>query len=91
MTDTANTFKLDPKVRFRRLFDEGVVIHQQKAEALVLNEVGISFLELCDGDRSLQQIIDIMAEQYETTVDVLNRDIREFVLELRDAGVITPV
>jgi hypothetical protein len=91
MTDTDNTWQLDPQVRYRRIFDEGVVVHQQKAEALVLNEVGVSFLELCDGERSVQQIIDLMAEQYETTVDVLSRDVREFVVELGEAGVITPV
>lgn len=91
MTNTENTWQLDTQVRYRRIFDEGVVVHQQKAEALVLNEVGVSFLELCDGERSLREIIDLMAEQYETTVHVLNRDIPKFVVELREAGVITPV
>ena len=91
MADTENTWQVDPKVRFRRVFDEAVVIHQEKAEALVLNEVGVSFLELCDGQRSLQQIIDVMLEQYDTEADVLSKDIQEFVLELSESGVITPV
>lgn len=91
MTDSENTWQLDPQVRFRRVFDEAVVVHQEKAEALVLNEVGVSFLELCDGERSLQQIIDLMVEQYDAQADVIARDIGKFVVELSESGVIKPV
>ncbi len=66
-------------------------MYQENAEALVLNEVGVSFLELCDGKRNVQQIIDVMLEQYDVDADVLSKDIQAFVLELSDGGVITPV
>jgi len=91
MTEAKNTWQVDPQVRFRRVFDEAVVIHQEKAEALVLNEVGASFLELCDGKRSVQQIIDLMAEQYDIGLDVLAKDIQAFVLELSENGLITEI
>ena len=90
MTDTEKTWQVDPKVRFRRIFEEAVVVHQERAEALVLNEVGASFLELCDGERSVQQIIDLMLGQYDTGAEVLSEDIHEFILELYDSGIITP-
>lgn len=90
MTNSENIWRVDPKVCYRRIFDEGVVIHQQKAEALVLNEVGVSFLELCDGDRSVQQIIELMLQQYDTGVEVLTRDVHDFVQELSESGVIVP-
>jgi hypothetical protein len=31
MTDNKETWQLDDQVRYRRLFDEGVLIHQQQA------------------------------------------------------------
>jgi pyrroloquinoline quinone biosynthesis protein D len=88
---TATTWQLDPQVRFRRLFDEAVVIHQQKAEALVLNETGVSFLELCDGQRTLDQIIDLLDEEYDTPRAELTDDVLRFAEELSSSGIISPV
>ena len=88
MTNTNNTWQVDPQVRFRRVFDEAVVIHQEKAEALVLNEVGASFLELCDGQRTVQQIIELMLGEYDVGVDELISDVQDFIAELSETGVI---
>ena len=55
-------WQVQSSVRFRRLFDEAVLIHQEKAEALVLNDTAVSFLEGCDGVRSVEEIIDGMVE-----------------------------
>ena len=43
-----------PDVRFRRVLDEAVLIRQQSAESMVLNEVAVSVLEKCDGQASLE-------------------------------------
>ena len=85
------TWQVDPQVRFRRMFDEAVVIHQEKAEALVLNETGITFLELCDGQRSVDEIIELMDAQYDIFNEDLHSDIRQFVEELCGRGIIHPV
>ena len=87
MTNTNNTWQVDPQGRFRRVFDEAVVIHQEKAEALVLNEVGASFLELCDGQRTVQQIIELMLGEYDVGVDELISDVQDFIAELSETGV----
>jgi len=85
------TWQVDPRVRFRRMFDEAVVIHQEKAEALVLNETGTTFLELCDGQRSVEQIIRLMADQYDTSGEELRNDIRQFIEDLSSGGIISRV
>lgn len=87
----AKPLKINPKVRFRRVFDEGVVIHQERAEALVLNDTAMAFLELCDGQRTLAEIVAGMAEQFEVERDVLEADIAGFVEELERAGLIEPM
>ncbi len=45
-------------VRFRAVDDETVVIRQEAAEALVLNEVAGRILELVDATNSVEAIID---------------------------------
>jgi pyrroloquinoline quinone biosynthesis protein D len=88
---SATKWQLYPQVRFRRLFDEAVVIQQDKAEALVLNETGVSFLELCDGERTLKQIIDLLEQQYDTGRAELTSDVLRFAEELSSSGIIQPV
>ena len=89
--DNKETWQLDEQVRYRRLFDEGVLIHQQKAEALVLNDTAIAFLELCDGQQSTGDIINEMASQYEVGHKELAKDLQDFIKELLDAGIIRAV
>jgi len=88
MIDTNQIWQLDKHVRFRRLFDEGVLIHQDQAEAIVLNDTGIAFLELCDGQRSAGEIIEGMKEQFEVGADQLAVDLKPFIEELAATGII---
>jgi hypothetical protein len=88
MINTNHIWQLDEHVRFRRLFDEGVVIHQGQAEAIVLNDAGVAFLELCDGSRNAGEIISGMAAQFEVTSETLAVDLEPFIEELAESGVI---
>ena len=81
-------WQLDEHVRFRRLFDEGVVIHQDQAEAIVVNDTGVTFLELCDGLRSTGDIIQDMKIQFEVEPETLAADLEPFINELAAGGVI---
>ena len=81
-------WQLDSAVRFRRLFDEAVLIHQEKAEALVLNDTAISFLELCDGERTVNEIIAVMVKDFEVSAETLLEDLRPFIKKLSNEGII---
>ena len=91
MIDTNQIWQVDEHVRFRRLFDEGVVLHQDQAESIVINDTGMSFLELCDGQRSTGDIISGMTSQFEVEADVLAADLEPFINELAKGGIIQPV
>ncbi len=80
---------LDPEVRFRRVFDEAVMIHPDHSEALLLNDTAAAFLELCDGQRSFEQIIELLGDQYEVSETTLHQDMRTFVGELHGLGLVT--
>jgi hypothetical protein len=84
-------WKVGSAIRFRRLFDEAVLIHQEKAEALVLNDVAVSFIELCDGERTVDEIITEMVEDFEVSAQQLVEDLLPFIKELSSEGIIKPV
>ena len=66
----------------------GVRLHRDKVReqdvllfpegALVLNDTAVAVLELCDGERSLDEIAALLGERYEAT------DLRDDVAELLD-------
>ena len=83
-------WQLDSAVRYRRLFDEAVLIHQEKAEALVLNDTAVSFLELCDGKRTVNEVITCMIEDFEVSAEQLLQDLHPFIVKLSHQGIIKP-
>lgn len=55
------------------LFPEGV---------LVLNQTAHDVLTLCDGQRSVAEIIKTLAAQYETDANIIDGDVKEILLKL---------
>lgn len=78
-------------VRFRRVLDEAVVIRQEAAESMVINETAASVLEYCDGQRNLQQICQELQNIYEVEATTLTEDILQFAQELEAAGLVERV
>jgi hypothetical protein len=75
-------------VRFRVVGDEAVIVRQEDAEVIALNEVGASVLALLDSRRSVRDVLDALLEQYDVERESLAGDLARFLSELRDAGVV---
>jgi hypothetical protein len=69
------------------------VIAQESSGALVLfnmddgqyyslNEIGNRIWELCDGSRSVGQVVSILCEEYDSPAEIVNRDALELLEEL---------
>jgi hypothetical protein len=84
-------WKLATGVRFRRLFDEAMLIREGVDEALMLNDTGVSFVELCDGERTADEIVGVMAGNFEVSLEELEADMAVFVAELAAEGIIERV
>jgi hypothetical protein len=87
MINSTTTLALDPRVRFRRFEDEGIVINQKTSEALVISEVGTRLLEMADGTRTLGECIALLGEEFDADSAVLEQDVVRFAGELVDAGI----
>jgi len=88
MTGDAAVFRPRADVRFRVIGDEAVVVRQEDAEVIALNEVGASVLALLDSRRSVREVLDALLEQYDVDRESLSSDVLGFLSELRDAGVV---
>ncbi|MEM1247885.1 MAG: PqqD family protein [Acidobacteriota bacterium] len=83
--------RLRRDVRFRVVGDEAIVIRQQAAEVLVLNEVGARILQLLEGEPNLDELVDSLAQEFEAERSQLQADAVAFVAELVEAGVLEEV
>ena len=88
MTSDAAVFRPRSDVRFRVVGDEAVIVRQEDAEVIALNEVGGSVLALLDSRRSVRDVLDALLEQYDVDRESLSSDVARFLSELRDAGVV---
>jgi len=78
---------LDPHVRFRRFEEEGVIVNQKNAEALVVNEVGARLLEVADGNRTIAECAALLVDEFDEARAVIEQDLLAFAGALVDAGV----
>ena len=75
-------------VRFRIVDREAVVLRQEAAETLVLNEVGARILELLDGHRPVAAVVDQLEQEFEVDRVDLETDCHEFIADLARRGVL---
>lgn len=52
------------------------------------DETSVEVLKLCDGERTVSAISEMLAEQYQAPVDVITADIIEMLQDLADKGVL---
>ena len=78
--------RLSPGVRFRKdgitgdhvlLFPEGVVR---------LNATGAAILELCDGVRSIDDVVLTLATRFDTSPEKLRDDVSDYLSQLAHKG-----
>jgi coenzyme PQQ biosynthesis protein PqqD len=75
-----------PDIRYRIIEGEAVVVRQDAAELIVLNETGARVLQLMDGVRSVAAIIDTMVEEFAAERPDIERDVVAFIGELTELG-----
>ena len=78
-------------VRYRVVGEEAVVVRQNAAEVLALNDVGARILELIDAKRTVGQLIETMSSEYDVDREELEQDIENFVAALHDAEIVKEI
>lgn len=78
-----NMFPLPhPQTAGRVIDGEAVLILADSSEVQVLNPVGSRIFELADGTLSLEQIVQMVVDEYEVSAGDARRDCLEFVQDM---------
>jgi len=77
-----------PNAAYRIYDGQATIVLPERAEVNVLNEIGSIVWERIDGTRTVQQIVDAVVEQCETSPEVARRDVIEFLQSLRVHGMV---
>jgi pyrroloquinoline quinone biosynthesis protein D len=73
-----------------RLVDgETVLVHPAQGKVRVLNRVGTRLWELADGQRSVEEMAAIVADEYGVDIDRARVDALVFCADLEDRGVLS--
>jgi Coenzyme PQQ synthesis protein D (PqqD) len=78
-------------IRFRLVGDEGVVVRQDSAEVIAVNDVGATILSLLDARRTIAQLLEKLLAEFEIDGQSLRNDVVGFLSDLVSAGVLEEV
>ncbi len=76
------------QVASRVVDGQAVIVLSDTGEVQILNEVGTRVWELIDGNHSVRQIAEIIADEFEVTPEDALADTQTFVEKLQKAGAI---
>ena len=89
MAEPVASFRLNPRVRFRAVGDEGVVVQIENSEVIVVNNVGLRILDLIrEGGNTIAGIVASLQDDYQVTPDQLQQDVTRYVVDLRKHNVL---
>ncbi len=72
----------DENVAWRIIGDEAVLLSAEDSSVHSLDAVGTRIWELCDGEKTVSEIIDQVVEEFEVDRDTAEKDVVEFIEEL---------
>lgn len=74
---------------WRRGDDGVVVLNPNDGQYFSLDDVGGRIWELCEGERSIAEIAESLADEYDAAASVIERDALELLRELKDEGLVS--
>ena len=81
-------YSLSPVASFQSVGDGAVVLLADSGQLYSCNDTSEAFLRHVDGKRSLGDIVDLMAQEYEVEREMLEADLAELAESLKQEGVI---
>jgi MinD-like ATPase involved in chromosome partitioning or flagellar assembly len=79
----------NPKTAWRIIEGEAVILSMDTKVLRGLNPVGSRIWELIDGQRSLEDIVGVIVQEFDVMPGDAAQDVRAFIQELLDRGLVT--
>ena len=87
--DLNTVLSKSPDAASRTYDGQATIVLPSRAEVKVLNEIGSRVWDAIDGRRTLAQILETLIEDYDIPREQAERDMIEFVGELRTQGMVS--
>jgi hypothetical protein len=78
----------EPSAAWRVVDGEAVMVLPSTGKVHTLNAVGTRFWELVDGERTIEEIASVMADEFDAPADEIERDCHAFAAELSERGLL---
>jgi PqqD family protein of HPr-rel-A system len=90
MMERATGFRRDPGLPFQKLDEETIVVDPRSREVHLLNDTAARLWDLLDSSRSVDELADALAAEYDGAADVLRADVAEAIEIFRARGLLAP-
>jgi hypothetical protein len=87
--DSAETFPVRKPVPWRTLDTEALLVDVKGGLLYPLNSVAARIWELCDGARSVEEIVGVLAIEFEAPEATIRADAVEFIERLADVKLVS--
>lgn len=82
--DSGSPVRLSSKIRFRAVAGEGVLVHLERGQVMVVTEVGLDVVRVLErGPANVADLVQEVVKNYEVEVDQARRDVCFFLDQLR--------
>jgi hypothetical protein len=68
-----------------------MLYHMDRGEYFALDDVGARVWDLCDGTRSLSDVVTVLSEEYEAPSTEIGEDVLALIRELADEHLVVTV
>ena len=86
---TTKVVVLEPDYFLEKIDNEITVYHPSLTTSLYLNETGALIWELCDGKRTVTDVIDILLELYPESRGQIHNDVTDIISRLVENNIAT--
>jgi PqqD family protein of HPr-rel-A system len=85
------SFRRESALPFQRMDEETIVVDPRTREVHLLNETAARIWELLEEASSVDDIVEVLAEEYEGAApEELRREVEAFLVDLGSKGLLVP-
>ncbi len=80
--------EFEKHVKVRQEKFGAVVFETLREKVFVTDETGAEILRLLEEKKELKDVLDELAKNYDGNLEIIKGDVEEFILALKDSGII---
>ncbi|MDO6693215.1 PqqD family protein [Aliiglaciecola sp. 3_MG-2023] len=88
MLNSDTKYKLSDKALFQKVVDETVILDSISGQYYTLDPIGTEMIEALNTGQSVSQVVALIEQNYDATVDNIQADLSELIDTMSDKGLL---